>query len=787
MAFGLALVAMLIFALTSSRYSLQVHTTALLMPLVVLAMAMAAQVISAGKFVRGSTPLFDFFMQGPAPKFIGGAYFMMIYQIATILLCTESGPSRRALSRCQAWVNLVKHSLVHCILATQAALGSPTDSPVAIAVASAAHVAAPLLLLLLTPRAGPAVRRKGERQPSSAVAWPTDAQADADTRASAPASDPADAGTSTVARSRADTTTVAPGVPTASDSAELQFRSILLSRSVSFTAKFLSLHLADHPHLATPEGLAALRARVERKVSERASVHAGAPVSLRLVTLHVGAGCVVVHGNVIVDGSEDGEAEAEMLRAVMASELLDELTPEGTHVLDGGTAVLQLGDATAPIELAFIAAGGRFAEAPPRGAPRPASPPGVPLLSATCPLLALPSGGNGRVHLQFATALLTRALGHNPELVVSWAPSGASTAHTLLVRENVAALQAAARARGSPPDLIDIDIDLGPRPSHGMFIAQVVDGDALLAAHSVALLPASAAAAVAELLRARLPADTLRAVAHDLGVLLCGPRVRAAGDAALLRRVVLALVVAESASHPALPALRALLNGSLHELDAAEAELEASPSSSSSPSDAETDADRPRPPCVNRPPLLWCWACVIICAVRAAQSLMELSGAAATLSMLAALPHTLHILAASTRLPSLLPRVLRGVDSCAAERIYVSAVVVAHVATGIDPGPRAPEQFKFKYAGDIAMLLAVAWLETLRSPAVVAALSLLVEVPSACLFRWHALASCGHVLSAGQALTQIGMRVALLTAVHAAVWAARVRAVQQSTHKLKGA
>ncbi|KAG1680190.1 hypothetical protein FOA52_000303 [Chlamydomonas sp. UWO 241] len=721
-------------------------------PLVVLAMAMAAQVISAGQLCVGSQPMFDSFMQGPAPKFIGGACFMTIYQITTILLCTESGSSRRELARCQARLR--------------------------------GDVVAPLLLLLLTP--GSAARRKGERQPSSAVAWPTEAQTSADTRASAPASDPAGAGTSTVARSRADTTVVraavplAPGAPTASDGARLQYTSILLSRSLPFAAKFPSLHLADHPHLATPEGPAALRVLLERNISARV----GAPV--RFVTLDVGAGCVVVHGQVIVEGSEGGETEATMLRATIASEPTEELVPEGSRLLDGDAAVLQLGDGAAPMELAFIAAGGRVVKAPSRSAPRPVPPPGVPLLSATCPLLALPPGGSGRVHLQFATTLLARALGHDSELVVSWALSGASAAHMPLVRENVAALQAAARARGNPPGLIDIDIDLGPRPSHGMFIAQVVDGDALLAAHSVALLPASAAAAVAELLHARLPVDTLRAVAHDLGVLLCGPRVRAAGDAVLLRRVVLALMVAESACRPALPALRALLNGSLRELDAAEAELEASPSSSSSsPGDAAADADRPRPPRANRPPLLWCWACVIICAVRAAQSLMALSGVAAALSTLAALPYALHILAASGRLPARLPCAPRGVDSCAAWRIYVAAVVVAHVAAGIDPGPRAHEQFKFKYAGDIAMLLAVAWLETPRSPAVGAALSLLVEVPSACLFRWHALVSCGEVLSTGQALAQIGMRVALLIAVHAAVWAAHVRVVRQSTHKLK--
>ncbi|KAG1665621.1 hypothetical protein FOA52_011452 [Chlamydomonas sp. UWO 241] len=517
------------------------------------------------------------------------------------------------------------------MLVAQAALGSPTDSPLAVAAASAASVAAPLLLLPLTPRAGPAARRKGECQPIARGAWPTDAQAgaDTDTRASASANELAGAGASTGARSRADTTVVrsavpvAPGAPTASDGARLQYTYILLSRSLPFAAKFPSLHLADHPHLTMPKGLAALRERLERSISARV----GAPVWF--VILDVGAGCVVAHGQVSVDSSEGSETEAEMLRATIASELMEELVPEGTRLLDGDAAMLQLGGGggAAPMELAFISAGGRFVEAPPRSAPRPVPPPGVPLLSATCPLLALPPGGSDRVHLQFGTALLARALGHDPELVVSWVPWGAPTASTPLVRERVAALQAAARARGNPSGLIDIDVDLGPRPSHGMFIAQVVDGDALLATHTVALLPASAAAAVAELLRACLPSDTLHAVAHDLGVLLCGPRVRAAGDAAMLRRVVLALMAAESAGRPGLPALRALLDGLLRTLDASGAEEMASPSSSS-PGDAAADAARPRMPRANRPPLLWCWACVVICSVKTAQSLIEGSGAA---------------------------------------------------------------------------------------------------------------------------------------------------------------
>jgi hypothetical protein len=165
--------------------------------------------------------------------------------------------------------------------------------------------------------------------------------------------------------------------------------------------------------------------------------------------------------------------------------------------------------------------------------------------------------------------------------VVSWVPSGALAAPTPLVRTRVATLQAAARARGNPPGLVDIEVDLGPNPQHGLFIAQLVDGDALLAALSVSLLPASAQAVVAELLRARLPEHTMQGVAYDLGVLVCGPRlcVRAPGDAAELHLIVHDLMAWEFTCSPALPALRALLGGCLRELDAGDAEQEAPPSS----------------------------------------------------------------------------------------------------------------------------------------------------------------------------------------------------------------
>jgi hypothetical protein len=390
----------------------------------------------------------------------------------------------------------------------------------------------------------------------------------------------------------------------------------------------------------------------------------------------------------------------------------------------------------------------------------------VPLLSAMSPLLAVPRGGGGLVHLQFGTRELASALGNDPELVVSWVPSGAHAVPTPLVRARVAALQAAARARGNPPGLIDVDVELGPRPRHGLFIAQLVDGDALLAARSVALLPASAQAVVAELLRARLPADTMHAVAHDLGVLLCSPRVRTTGGAAVSRSVVLALMASESACRPGLPALRALLDGLLRELDAGDAELEASPGSSSSPVATATDAGIRTS---NPIPLLWCWACVIVSCTKAAQHFVHQGGTAALAMALFGLPYALHILAASTRLSVLLPRALRGVDPVPAHRIFIAAVCFLTVATGVNPLPNAPE-CHLKYAGDLGILLAVAWFERPRSPAVGVALSLGADLPSINLLKRYVLACCGQATSAGQALFDVGLHAALVIAVHVAVW-----------------
>ncbi|KAG1661996.1 hypothetical protein FOA52_012167 [Chlamydomonas sp. UWO 241] len=754
--------------------------------------------LTTGAFILSPKPIIAEYLDTPPHKVVVMSLLLTAYKIATVLLCTERGPSRRAISGYQASVAVTYHLLMNAMIETQRAfgvIGFRIDAAmrIALAVTAAIECGAPLLLLLLTPMAAPARAGAGkaantsDEQPTSPVAAHINLQTRADTRVPVPANYPADdpSGTSAASHSRANTALVraavqvAPPAATTLNGAQLQYTSVLMTRSVPFAAKFPSWHLADHPHLATPEGLAALRTRLERTLSQRASLLTGAPVSLQFVELVVGSGCIVVHGRLVVEGGVCDEAEAEMIRAVIASELLTELKPEGAHVLDGDAAVLQLGGGTTSMELAFIAAGGRFLEGPARSAP-PVPPPGVPLLSATWPLLVLPSGGSDLMHLQFGTALLARQLGDNPELVVSWAPLGSPSAPAPLVRTQVATLQAAARARGNPPGLINIDADLGPRPSHGVLIAQLVDGDALLATHSVAVLPSSARAAVAELLRARLPADTLCSVAHDLGVLMCGPRVRTPGDAPVLRSVVLALMASESACRPPMPALRALLGCLLRDLDACGGDGD-SPSSSSScaVTAAATGA------AAVCPPLLWCRTLTIVCAVKAAQFVIIGSAAGALAMALHGLPYALALPAAanaSARLFACLPCALRTVDRCAAWRVYTILIILA---TAGATGDCAIWAVSLKYGGDVLLLLGWAAFERPRSPALGAAISLLVELPSMCAFRWYSLTLCGLSEGLGQALCGLGMRAAVLAAVHAAMWWAGTRGGRAT--KLKAA
>ncbi|KAG1666693.1 hypothetical protein FOA52_013605 [Chlamydomonas sp. UWO 241] len=784
---SLAFACVVSFVYSSSRFSLEMHTgVPHLFVMSVVAVNVAAELawswLVTGHMKLTAKPLVDAAVRTPG-KLLVGSVFMIAYQVVTSLCCTSHGPSRHAHAWCQVWANVAHAVIFYSVIAAQAAFGVPFNASVSYDLANAVafNCGAPLLQLLLTPAAAPpraASKADGKSTPKlepttapPVAAPPTDdTPIDARVSASAPANAPSSAGTRTPARARADAAAV--GTRATSDGAhQPKYCSRLLSHSVPFTVKFPTLHLAEHPCLATPEGREALRAHMSASLSERASVMNAAPVALRLVTLNIGAGCVVAHGWVF--GERDGaggmvgsDEVAAMLRGVGASDTLMRMLPEGARLFDGDTAVLQLGDGTLPMEMAYSAAGGRFIEAP-RSMPPPTPRPGVPLLSVTWPLLALPCGGSGCVHLQFGTALLARSLGHDPELVVSWVPSGASAAPTPLVRERVAALQAAARARGNPPGLIDIDVDLGPRPSHGVFIAQLVDGDALLDAHSVALLPASAQPVVAELLRARLAPGTLHAVALDLGVLLCGPRVCAPGDAAELRPIVRDLMAWEGTYSPALPALHALLGGLLCELDDRSAEQEASPSCSSPVTSAADMADASTPS--SSPPLLfWCWIYGVVCAMKAAQFGMDGSGAAALAMVFQCLPYALAVLPANTRLYALVPRALLSIDGCAARRVY--SMALALVATIPATGDLGRWTAYCKYSGDIPLMLLFAWCEPPRSPAVGAAISLLVELPVMCLFRWHALAGNGKLTSADQALAEFALRALLLAAAHVAVW-----------------
>jgi hypothetical protein len=160
-------------------------------------------------------------------------------------------------------------------------------------------------------------------------------------------------------------------------------------------------------------------------------------------------------------------------------------------------------------------------------------------------------------------------------------------------------------------------------------------------------------------------------------------------------------------------------------------------------------------------------------------------GLAAAHMALISLPYALHILAANTQLPAILPRALRGVDACAAQRIFMAAVLLATVAlalaTGMNPVPRDWAVEHFKLGSDIGLLIAIAWFEKPPSPALGAALSLLADVPSFSLLRWHALAVCGQATSAGQALVDVGLRAALLIAIESSLSNHRYRRVPPSS------
>ncbi|KAG1667643.1 hypothetical protein FOA52_004670 [Chlamydomonas sp. UWO 241] len=373
------------------------------------------------------------------------------------------------------------------------------------------------------------------------------------------------------------------------------YRSVVAGNAstVEFVTKFPSLHLLQHPQLSTPQGVAALQERLERRASEVLSRMRGERVEVRLEHLYLAAGCVVVAGRWHLQGV--GGATEEEQRALVEEVLLEEMlqevdpAPEGVRtpcsildndVLNSTSAMWQLADddddAQPEQATLHVETGQRTPVALP-------SMEGVPLLAVTTPLQALPlhNGGHSCVRMQFATPLLARALGRDPELVISFALAGGTDATAplaSLLRARICDLQVAARARGNPPGLIDVEIDRpgalagAARESSGMLIAQLVDGPTMMAAVPVPLLPCTARLAVAELSRLGLDPRTASHVAHDLALVLLAPHPT--GEPPRARRALMrhaALLLVQWAQSARLPATLALLGSAVAQMDAADA------------------------------------------------------------------------------------------------------------------------------------------------------------------------------------------------------------------------
>ncbi|KAG1667530.1 hypothetical protein FOA52_013720 [Chlamydomonas sp. UWO 241] len=352
----------------------------------------------------------------------------------------------------------------------------------------------------------------------------------------------------------------------------LRYTSVLVAqdagtRVFDCVTKFPSLHLSEHPHLALSHGVAALRAHLERKASEFEARNTH--VAIRLVRLDVAAGCVVVVGRWEVHGAED--ASEEDLRALVNDFLLEETMQDADELAEGERTPASVLDGAAldsssvvwqplgvpdgedasgeasPPWLGAEASPGRAQTSPEEtgdtaeeGRPHGTHPPsleGVPLLAATTLLVALPQSGGNRVCVQFETPLLAHELGSDPDLVISFAPAGDDDSepapYASLVRARVGDLQADARARGNPPGLMDVDVnmeDLGhalscaARERGGMLIVQLVDDPSLLASVLVPLLPCAASPAVVEISNLGLDERTAQHVACDLGLMLLAPR-----------------------------------------------------------------------------------------------------------------------------------------------------------------------------------------------------------------------------------------------------------------------
>ncbi|KAG1674305.1 hypothetical protein FOA52_013494 [Chlamydomonas sp. UWO 241] len=512
--------------------------------------------------------------------------------------------------------------------------------------------------------------------------------------------------------------------------------------SVTFVTKFPSLHLSQHPQLSTSEGVAALQGRLERKACEVLSRMRGEPVAVRLTQFYIGAGCVVVSGRWDVHGFAGGMSEQEMralVEDVMMEEMLQEVdpTPEGmrtpcsildNHILDSSSEMRQLDldndDESQPATTLHVETGQHTRVPLPSMA-------GVPLLAVTTPWQALPlhDGGNNRVHLQFATPLLAHALGRDPELVVSFAPAGGASApapHASLSRARICDLQAAARARGNPPGLMDVDIDLRAHASTardygGMLIAQLVDGPTMLAAVPVPLLPCAAQPAAAELSRVGLDLRNALHIARDLGLLLLAPHPTgelSPAHRALMRNAAQQLKQWAQQEQNHLPATLALLDSVEAKLDAVDApprpaSRRSVPHAAVVAAHGETDgapADREsgcstsvtQPAGTNAsaaahtgPTTLWCWINVFLALVALARGafadgLGHAFHRGATSCFMFALPFIMIlVMRARPTLLARLPRWLAHADSSLLRRGYnllfnvVSAQAVGHISPGV--------------------------------------------------------------------------------------------------------
>ncbi|KAG1677928.1 hypothetical protein FOA52_001346 [Chlamydomonas sp. UWO 241] len=522
------------------------------------------------------------------------------------------------------------------------------------------------------------------------------------------------------------------------------YRSVLAgdASAVEFVTKFPSLHLSQHPQLSTPQGVAALQERLECRASEVLSRMRGERVEVRLTQLYVAAGCVVVAGRWHLQGA--GGASEQEQRALVEEVLLEEMlqevdpAPEGmrtpccildNNVLDSTSDMWQLGstddDEVQPEQATLHIETGRRT---PVTLPSMA---GVPLLAATTPLQALlpHDGGHSRVHMQFATPLLARALGRDPELVVSFALAGVAGAPAPLasmLRARVGDLQAAARARGNPPGLMDVDIDLGSalagaaREYGGILIAQLVDGPTMLAAVPVSLLPCTARPAVAELSRLGLDLCAASHIARDLGLLLLAPHPTGEpphARRAMMRDAAQLLTQWARHAHHHLPATLALLESAVVQMDAEDACPPPPPrmsgacpaataaqgaAGSASTADREGDGSASAVPHTPQacevahtgPTTLWCkfnmfgiLASVARSAFSDGLGLVFLGNA--TSCFLFALPYIAILTArAYPAVLARLPRCLRRVDVSLLRRVYhlVLGVVVTQALGYVQPG-----------------------------------------------------------------------------------------------------